>query len=403
MQGSHEEERLRALLRHVSETISIFDANGTLLWLGGNPGGTLGRADDAWVGENAFDHIHPDDRDLVLTKLAEVLERPDEEVVADFRARRADGTWVYLEGIAVNRLDDPLIGGIVLTSRNISERKRTERFLQQQTGILERIASGAPIDSTLAEIVDLVQDGIADSFCTVALDLPGSAHVDDPWCRMVSGADENVNFGLLVVAVDQPRPPTAKESAVMDAAGNLASIAVERSRSEERLRQMALHDPLTGLPNRTLLLDHLATALRRISRHRTPVAVLFLDIDGFKKLNDSLGHYAGDLMLREVANRLDSVVRPGDTVARFAGDEFVILCEQVVDEAHAQAIAERVEQALESPFHIHGTEVVVSASIGIALSSSPDDTANRLLHEADTAMYKTKNHRRARAALFGVR
>jgi diguanylate cyclase (GGDEF)-like protein len=94
-------------------------------------------------------------------------------------------------------------------------------------------------------------------------------------------------------------------------------------------------------------------------------------------------------------------VRPGDTVARFAGDEFVILCEQVADDAHALTIANRIERALESPLHIHGTEVVVSASIGVALATSPDDVPNRLLHEADTAMYRAKYDRRARNALFG--
>jgi PAS domain S-box-containing protein len=290
MSGSREEERLRALLRHVSDTISIFDTNGTVIWLGGNPGGTLGRADDDWLGENGFAHIHPDDREMLATKLGELLAEPGREVCADFRVRTGKDTWEYCEGVAVNRLHDPLIGGIVLTSRNITGRKQTERFLQQQTRILEGIASGAPIDSTLSRLVDLVQEAIAGSFCTVALDLPGTAHVDDPWCRVVSGVDDDVHFGLLVVAVDEPRPPSSGESAVLDAAGNLASIAVERSRSEERLRHMALHDGLTGLPNRMLLLDHLATAVRRISRHRTPVAVLFLDVDGFKKLNDTMGH-----------------------------------------------------------------------------------------------------------------
>ena len=401
MSGSRGEERLRALMRNVSDTIAVFDANGTVVWLGGNPGGTLGRADDDWLGENGFAHIHPDDREMMAAKLAELVGEPGTEVSADYRVRGADDTWVYCEGVAVNLLHDPLVEGIVLTSRNITARKHTEHLLRQQARILEGIASGAPLDTTLERIVDLVQEAIPGSFCTIAPELPIAAHVDDPWCRVVVGVDDNVRFGLLAVAIDDTRRPTDAESHVIDTAGSLATIAVERTRTEERIRHMALHDPLTNLPNRTLLMDHLTTAIRRTSRHRTPACVMFLDLDGFKKLNDSLGHYAGDEILREVATRLEGAVRPGDTVARLAGDEFVILCEQIFDEAHALTIAARVEAAFATPLHIHGTEIMVSLSIGWAMTRSVEDNPNRVLHEADTAMYRVKSERRARAALFG--
>src|SRR4051812_778777 len=126
------EERLRALLRHVSDTVTVFDAEGEISWLSGGGGPTLGRTDEEGGGENTWSHLHPDDRLMMAGKLAELVTSPELEVNAEYRLRHADGSWIFCEGTAVNRLEDPLIQGIVLTSRNITSRKRNELVLRSQ-------------------------------------------------------------------------------------------------------------------------------------------------------------------------------------------------------------------------------------------------------------------------------
>jgi diguanylate cyclase (GGDEF)-like protein len=163
-----------------------------------------------------------------------------------------------------------------------------------------------------------------------------------------------------------------------------------------------LHDSLTGLPNRLLFGDTLAEALDRAGDSGSPVGVLFIDLDHFKVINDSLGHHTGDELLRTIAPRLSAHLRPGDTVARFGGDEFGILVEYLSDEREAMAIAERVSTAFARPFQLGGVEHYVSASIGIAVArpGDPKVEADSLIRDADAAMYRAKERGRARCELF---
>ena len=169
---------------------------------------------------------------------------------------------------------------------------------------------------------------------------------------------------------------------------NLHDIT-ERKAVEEALEHRALHDALTGLPNRILLRDRIEQALRRSERSGRPIAVVYLDLDGFKRINDSLGHDAGDELLLHVADRLTAAVRPADTVARLGGDEFAILLEESEEDDVVAHVTERVMEALDAPIPIGDRQVVASASLGLAISD-PDATAMSILRDADVAMYHAK-------------
>jgi diguanylate cyclase (GGDEF)-like protein/PAS domain S-box-containing protein len=166
----------------------------------------------------------------------------------------------------------------------------------------------------------------------------------------------------------------------------------ERKALEEKLKHQAFHDLLTNLPNRHLLVDRLRQALRRTSRRRgSIVAVLFMDLDNFKIVNDSVGHDVGDRILVAVSERLKEALRPEDTLARFGGDEFVVLLEDVEGPEEAVRVAERINDELREPFLIEGRELFVRASIGIALGNAPQKSSEDLLRDADTAMYRAKD------------
>ena len=186
---------------------------------------------------------------------------------------------------------------------------------------------------------------------------------------------------------------------VMGQIGTQLGRVIERERSEEQLTHHALHDPLTGLPNRALFLDRLAMALARAERHPA-VAVLFLDVDRFKLINDSLGHEAGDKLLLAVTARLRTVLRPTDTVARFGGDEFVVVCEDLDRGEDVIGLAERLVETMSEPFNLDGNEVFLTVSVGIAIAESPEHTPQGLLRDADAALYRAKEFGRGRYEVF---
>ena len=209
--------------------------------------------------------------------------------------------------------------------------------------------------------------------------------------------DGSGRLGALDLYSDTPGELASHD---MAAAQTLADVAAayllnaqarEDSRTtSEQFRHGALHDPLTGLPNRLLLQQRLEHAAQRAQRSHTNAAVLFVDLDRFKRVNDTHGHHVGDDLLRAIAQRLAALVRPGDTLARFSGDEFVFLCEDLQSAADVEALATRVDSAFVEPYAVGGVELVVTASVGMAFAGPGEDISDKLVVQADIAMYQAK-------------
>ncbi|HST40383.1 MAG TPA: EAL domain-containing protein [Conexibacter sp.] len=229
------------------------------------------------------------------------------------------------------------------------------------------------------------------------------------WAAPILDASGAV-LGTFALYYSAPRMPSQSELRLIRQTSRLAAIAIERHRAHAELKRLATRDTLTGLPNRALLIDRLTQALARARRTGSEAAVVFCDLDHFKLVNDSLGHDVGDWVLREVAGRLAGAVRPGDTVARFGGDEFVVVADGITADG-ARRLAARLHGALESPLqHPDSGEHLISASLGIALAGADLD-AQEAVRRADSALYEAKRdgvatrlysdelHRRATAQL----
>jgi diguanylate cyclase (GGDEF)-like protein len=205
-------------------------------------------------------------------------------------------------------------------------------------------------------------------------------------------------IGALTVGTADSRRSFGKaDEEVLSAFAEHASLALTDAKNYDAALHRALHDMLTGLPNRRLFLDRLEHASQRTTRSVAKPAVLFLDLDGFKRVNDSMGHAAGDELLIEVGERIRRSIRPGDTAARFGGDEFAVLVEDVSHPDEAVTVARRVMAALQRPFHVRQAELQVSASVGIALLRDPSDD---LMRNADLAMYQAKSLGKNRYEMF---
>jgi diguanylate cyclase (GGDEF)-like protein/PAS domain S-box-containing protein len=284
------EQRMRSLVQHSFDAVSVVDLDGTVTYVSPGIERLLGHRPDHYIGRSGVEFVHPDQRVDGDDRLTRILGQPGATMRFETRARHRDGSWRWLELTVTNLLDDPSVAGIVCNLHDVTERK---------------------------ELV-------------------------------------------------------------------------------ERLGRHAYSDALTGLPNRRSFIDRLESALAVATRDHHQLAVLFIDLDRFKLVNDSLGHEVGDRLLVDVTGRLRTVLGPTDVLARFGGDELTVLLHRVDDAAEAEAVAAALTDAMRLPFTADASEIFLTLSIGIVVSGGDPDDAGDLLREADLAMYLAKEQGRSR-------
>jgi diguanylate cyclase (GGDEF)-like protein len=268
---------------------------------------------------------------------------------------------------------------LLAIGRDISQRRTEETRIKAVAAISERALEGGDPLSLTHVAIELLRTRLP----LVAAELRASSRprrsTGDSAVRVPIGAGDEL------VVVPERELSEAEENLVRTVANTLG-IALAHMRDEERIRHEAVHDPLTGLPNRTLLRDRLDRALARSVRDGGDTGVLFVDLDNFKQVNDAHGHGVGDAVLIELGRRLQAAIRPTDTVARVGGDEFVVVCEQV-DKPSALALGRRLELAVEQPLRLGEVEHRLTASIGIAVGRNDRE---ELVGRADAALYGAK-------------
>ena len=405
------ENRFRNLVQNSSDMIIVIDADATVSYVSPASELIFGRPESEMLGTGALDFIHPDDVHLAAKGLENTMVRGGTRAPIAIRARHADGRWVDVEVVSNNLLDDDEVRGVVINVRDVSERRRMEVQLAKAQQLLidafDQAAVGMAlidldgrytrVNRAMCEMLGYEEDELLGrshelSSCTDDTETPGDRlrealsrgldtyHLE----RRYRHRDGHLVWASVGVTI------------VRDDAGNaqyLVSQAIdvtERKELEQRLEYEAVHDPLTGLPTRPLLFDRLDQALAAARRRKLQVAVLFVDLDDFKVVNDSLGHVAGDEVLVGIARRLREAVREVDTPARFGGDEFVVICPDVDGIADAVGIAERIQASFESGIPVAGKTVRIYASIGIAIADG-SAAGDALLSEADSATYGAKS------------
>jgi diguanylate cyclase (GGDEF)-like protein/PAS domain S-box-containing protein len=408
-------ERLFRSLADSSPTgIYRRDVDGSCIYVNGRWSEITGMSAADALGFGWRSIIHPDDLPL-LGPIEPLPEVETHGVPIEFRVRRPNGEvrWVSLRRAMLHD-DNGQLEGAIGALEDVTERKQSQRSMNRLTEIFEATSDLVAIADPQGNLEYL--NAAAKRFVGVSDDAEG-LHVRDTVSAAIlerliveilpAVERENQWAGELSLSPSEGgvMPVWAQVLRHSDEEGQVFYSVVmhdlsERKAFEHRLAHQATHDPLTGLPNRALLIDRLDSALARARRHQRRVAVLFLDLDHFKVVNDSLGHGLGDRLLVAISERLALALRPGDTVARFGGDEFVVLCEDVLDQSDAIAVAERIDRAVGGRFVVDDTEVFVGVSIGIACPDDVEVDPETLIRDADAAMYRAKDRGRARWELF---
>jgi len=407
----HSEIKFRGLADLIAEQVWTATPDGQLDYVNARVCFYFGKTAAAMLGDGWLSVLHPDDVQHTVDLWTGAL-RTGESYEIEFRLRRADGAFRPHVGRAFPLRDED--GAIVRwfgTNADVADERAVRRLAaiveSSDDAIVGQSLDGAVTDwnSAAERLFGRVADDVLGRPLSSLFPRSRRAEVEAVVMRVAHGGRIEALDTIGLTTDGRQVDLSLSISPIRDGDERIAGVSViarditERKQMEAELAHQALHDRLTGLPNRALLMDRLRRALGRSAREATKLAVLFVDLDHFKLINDSLGHSAGDELLEKVGPGLSAVVRAGDTVARFGGDEFVILCEHLSEPHEALRLAERIVDALGAPFDVVGRQRFVSASVGIALPTFGDDP-DKVISDADAAMYRAKDRGRGRYELF---
>ncbi len=416
--------RADALVEGLPDALLVIDEMGTVTFANAAAQVLVGRSIRNLIGTNAIELIDPDEHGLAVEALGNAAARgPGLQLPVTLRVPTPAGERRVVELLGNNQLDDPSVRGMIIVARDVTDRAVQHVRAQAERQRFEVAFEHSPIGRALASL-----DGrlvrVNRSFCELT-GFPAEALVGmkaDALLVEANAADRGMELTLLLEGrVDHAvierdlrrfdatlRRVRATVALVPNAAGEPEWVDVsvedvtELREAQEQLAHQATHDPLTRLSNRAFFQELGEQALARAHRDGTLVAVLFLDLDRFKRVNDTWGHAAGDELLREVAGRLRTCVRRSDVLSRFGGDEFIVLCEHPAGRPEMLDLAGRLIAAVSEPITLGSVTTRVGVSVGIAIGAGDRVTIDSLLRDADAALYEAKDQGRGRAELFGA-
>lgn len=413
------ERRFRALVENSSDLILVINDRDECIFASPAVGRLLGRDESYLDGPIPADLVHPLDADKFAALLRIVGGGLDDDP-SEVRFLHADGTYRWFELRARDLTDEPEIGGVVLTARDITDRHAAEarlarsearfRALVQNSSdvvaVIDELAFFTYVSPAIGPMLGFASDELVGTNVmhllpsdevTRAMKLVDSISPRpfDQLSLEMRLRDRDGVWRNVDITISDMRSDPAVQGIVL----NVRDVTVRRA-LEQDLEHKTLHDELTGLGNRAMFNSRLTRALGRTEPRLDQVAVLFVDIDDFKEVNDSLGHDAGDQLLISVAERLRACLRVSDTAARLGGDDFAVLLEDTYGESEIFAVADRILEAVAQPFSIAGRQLSVTASIGVAIDPSRSSTGEVLLRSADVAMYLAKERGKGRYEIF---
>ncbi len=412
------EARARSLAENASDIVLLTDGV-TVRWISHAVERLLGHRVADLVGTDPLELVHPDDREDMITRTAESIMNPtgdtNESMVV--RVLAADGSIRWFAATARNRLDDPLLAGMLVYLQDVSEQQRSAEALRDSEARTRSLLDTAPDAIITADAMGRIVE--FNRAAETTFGWSGAEILGRSYTEILPPEDADLlraltNHGEEPVHMFQSRG-RHRSGAIFPLQGSVAAVEVggerffttivrditEQKAIETRLKVLALNDPLTGLPNRQRVLEVTGEALRRAQHEVMAVAALFIDLDRFKLVNDTLGHQVGDDLLRQAATRITAVTRDTDIVGRLGGDEFVVICTDVTTGITGPVrLAQRLTDAFSIPFELAGRSLFVTSSIGIGYAGDATTSPTDLLRQADTAMYRAKENGRGRFELF---